>query len=172
MKKIAVIISISLCFLSFDLSKSAIKKINKTIASLWEDTVIERSTINLTDNQHQAYAIRKNELQTLNNEGKLVGYLYLSRAASRSDIIDYMIIFKPDLSILNVKVLIYREEYGGEVGSKRWLKQFIGKSNGIEMKFGHDIQNISGATISARSMTKSIEQVSKNIQQLKKQGAL
>jgi len=27
-----------------------------------------------------------------------------------------------------VKVLVYREDHGGEVASKRWLKQFSGKS--------------------------------------------
>ena len=172
MKKIITILLISLTFLSFDLSKSAIKRINKTIASLWEDAEIKKTTIQLDEIDHKTFAIRTDELQTLKNDNQLVGYLYLARAASRSSLIDYMVIFNPDLSILNVKVLVYREDHGGEVGSKRWLKQFIGKTNGKEMKFGHDIQNISGATISARSLTKSIAQVSKNIQQLKSKGAL
>ena len=163
---------LSLGFFSFDLSKSAYKKINKTIANLWEGKEVVKTTINLTENQRKTFLIGNNELYSLKENSKLVGYLYLAKAASRSNLIDYMVIFKPDLSILKVKVLIYREEYGGEVGSNRWLKQFIGKSNGESMKFGYDIQNISGATISTRSMTKSLGTVSKNIEQLKLEGAL
>ena len=172
MKKIGIIVLLSLGLFSFDLSKSAYKKIDKTIANLWEDKEVVKTAINLTEKQRKAFLIENNELYSLNENAKLLGYLYLSKAASRSSVIDYMVIFKPDLSILNVKVLIYREEYGGEVGSKRWLKQFVGKSNGESMKFGYDIQNISGATISTRSMTKGVVTVSKNIKQLKLQGAL
>ena len=170
MKKITAILLISLTFFSFDLSKSAQKKMNKTIAALWEGKVITKFPIQLSSQQKISFNI--NELYQLKEEAKLMGYLYLSKAASRSDVIDYMVIFSPDFKILKVKVLIYREEYGGEVGSKRWLKQFIGKSAGEDMKFGHDIQNISGATISARSMTKGVEKNSKSITTLRKQGAL
>lgn len=172
MKKIGILILVSLSFFSFDLSKSAQKKMNKTITALWEGKVIEKIPIELTAKQRTSFNVNTNELFQLKSEKQLVGYLYLSKAASRSDVIDYMVIFSPDLKILKVQVLVYREDYGGEVGSKRWLKQFIGKSNGEAMKFGHDIQNISGATISARSMTQGVSQVSKNIKTLKSQAAL
>jgi len=52
------------------------------------------------------------------------------------------------------------------------LKQFIGKTNTDEMKFGHDIQNISGATISARSITNGVQEVTDQIKQLKKEGKI
>ena len=64
------------------------------------------------------------------------------------------------------KVLIYREEYGGEIGSKRWLKQFNGKSGESEIKFPQDITPISGATISVRSMTNAINDVLQSIRTL------
>jgi len=35
------------------------------------------------------------------------------------------------------------------------------------MKFGHDIQNISGATLSARSLTEDVKKVVSKIQELK-----
>lgn len=83
-----------------------------------------------------------------------------------------MVVFKPDLSILKVKVLVYREEYGGEIGSKRWLKQFIGKKDPNKVKFGSDVQNISGATISARNLTYDVQNTMKQIIELKSKGII
>jgi Na+-translocating ferredoxin:NAD+ oxidoreductase RnfG subunit len=172
MKKVVFLIVVSVLLFGFDLSKSTQKKIDKTIASLWENITISKTFFKLTAAQKTTFKLNDNELLYLKNGEELVGYLYLAKADSRSDKIDYMVIFKPDLTILSVKILVYREDYGGEVGSRRWLKQFIGKTDGKEMKFGYNIQNISGATISARSMTQSVNQVSKNMVELKNQGAL
>jgi len=61
------------------------------------------------------------------------------------------------------KVLIYREEYGGEIGSKRWLKQFIGKTKDDSVQHGIDIIAISGATISTQSMTKAMNELLESI---------
>ena len=58
--------------------------------------------------------------------------------------------------IAKTKILVYREDYGGEIGSKRWLKQFIGKKSSDKLKYEKDIIAISGATISALSMTKAV----------------
>ena len=52
--------------------------------------------------------------------------------------------------------MVYREDYGGEIGSKRWLKQFIGKTQNDELKYQDNIVAISGATISVRSMTSAV----------------
>jgi Na+-transporting NADH:ubiquinone oxidoreductase subunit NqrC len=54
--------------------------------------------------------------------------------------------------------LIYRENYGGEIGSKRWLKQFIGMT---EPK--NYVDGISGATISVNSMKYSINKLIKSL---------
>jgi len=172
MKKIGFIVVLGLLLLGFDLPKSAQKKIDKTITALWQDKVITKTPVHLNTTQKTNFKINDKELFYLKNNQQLMGYLYLAKANSRSDKIDFMVVFKPDLSILTVQILVYREEYGGEVGSKRWLKQFNNKTNGKEMKFGYDVQNISGATISARSMTQAVNQISKNIVVLKKQGVL
>ncbi len=58
-----------------------------------------------------------------------------------------------ELIVVNTKVLVYREDYGGEIGSKRWLKQFVGKTQNDDLRYGDNIMAISGATISVRSMT-------------------
>jgi len=62
-----------------------------------------------------------------------------------------------------MKVLIYREDYGGEIGSKRWLKQFVGKSLNDELNVGQNIKAISGATISVNAMTTAVNNVLKSV---------
>jgi Na+-translocating ferredoxin:NAD+ oxidoreductase RnfG subunit len=93
----------------------------------------------------------------------LLGYAYVATALSKTDEFDYLVLFDKDLIIVKSKVLVYREDYGGEIGSKRWLKQFIGKSKDDELKYGDNIAAISGATISVRSMTLAINKLLKSI---------
>ena len=51
-----------------------------------------------------------------------------------------------------MKILAYREDWGGEIRSKRWLKQFSNRE--IE-----DVQAISGATISVNSLKTDISKL-------------
>jgi Na+-translocating ferredoxin:NAD+ oxidoreductase RnfG subunit len=62
-----------------------------------------------------------------------------------------------------VKVLVYREDHGSEVGSKRWLNQFNGKTKNENLTYQKDIAAISGATISAKSMTNEVNKLLKTI---------
>jgi Na+-translocating ferredoxin:NAD+ oxidoreductase RnfG subunit len=163
MKKIYFIILVGVFTFSADLPNAALKKIDKTLASLWENKSISQQSLKLEGDLKITKIFANTEF---------VGYSVLSTANSKADFFDYMIVYKPDLSILTVQVLVYREDYGGEIGSNRWLKQFIGKSKTEEMKFGHDIQNISGATISARSITSGVQKVTDKINLLKKEGKI
>ena len=69
---------------------------------------------------------------------------------------DYLIILGLDLKIIDSKVLVYRENWGGEIGSKRWLKQFKYKGKDDRLKYMQDISAISGATISVKSMIETV----------------
>ena len=141
---------------------------------MWPEKTITRSVINVSSSEKNSidFKVKDDNLFRLKDNGKLVGYMYLAQAPSRADKFDFMVIFKPDLSVMTIQVLVYREDYGGEIGSKRWLKQFYNKKNGEGMKFRDDIQNISGATISAQSITKRMQQLSKNMVVLKEKGIL
>ena len=49
---------------------------------------------------------------------------------------DFVVIYSTEFQILKSNVVIYREDYGGEIGSPRWLSQFEGKNSvgkGIEI---------------------------------------
>lgn len=93
----------------------------------------------------------------------LLGYAYVSKAPSKTDDFDYLVLLNPELVVVKAKVLAYREDYGGEIGSKRWLKQFIGKTEHDDLKYQHNIVAISGATISVRSMTNAVNNVLKSL---------
>lgn len=101
-----------------------------------------------------------------------IGYLYLGEAPSMKRKFDYIIMFNPDLSIKKSKVLIYREDYGRQIGSQRWLKQFVGLSSNDVPSYGENIDAISGATISASSLTKAVADVLKSIDILRKKQIL
>ena len=90
-----------------------------------------------------------------NNE--IVGYSYYSKAPSLYNLYDYLIILDKDLKIKKSKILAYREDYGGEIASRRWLKQFIGMTWSDSYKYSKDISAISGATISVKSMIIAVE---------------
>ena len=49
------------------------------------------------------------------------------------------------MKLKKLRILTYRENYGGEISNKRWLKQFLDREV-------NDVQAISGATISVESM--------------------
>jgi Na+-translocating ferredoxin:NAD+ oxidoreductase RnfG subunit len=76
------------------------------------------------------------------------------------------VIFDKDLIIKKVKILAYREDWGGEITSKRWLKQFKGSDPTTSLRYGSDVMGISGATISARSMTNAVNALLLNLSKL------
>ncbi|MGB7786543.1 MAG: FMN-binding protein [Salinimicrobium sp.] len=105
----------------------------------------------------------------LKNGKNLIGFAYLDKAPSKTAKFDYMVIFDKDLAIARTKVLVYREEYGGEIGSKRWLRQFDGKTKASEVR---NIAAISGATISVRSMKMAVKDLLSSIEILQQKNIL
>lgn len=86
-----------------------------------------------------------------------IGYAFVEKAPSKTASFDFLVLLDMDLKIIHSKVLIYREEYGGEIGSNRWLKQFLGKTGNDRVSPDTNIDAIAGATISVRSMTRSMD---------------
>ena len=114
----------------------------------------------------------EDNLFKIESNKKFVAYAYISQAASKTALFDYLVLLDSDLVVIKTKVLIYREEYGGEIGSRRWLKQFIGKTQNDDLKYGQNIIAISGATISVRSFTEAINNVLKSLKILHSKNVL
>ncbi|WP_350293783.1 FMN-binding protein [uncultured Croceitalea sp.] len=110
-------------------------------------------------NAKTAVELGGENLFRIKKDEKLLGFVYLGEAPSMKNVFDYVILFNPDLSVKKSKVLIYRENHGRQIGSQRWLKQFIGLKVGDSVTYGKEIDAIAGATISAKSMTNAIAEV-------------
>ncbi len=156
---------------SFGLPQKISKKVNKEISLVFGITDFSTKAIVVTSevNTLLPTKIKEDNLFEIHQNEKLVGYFYIGKAPSKTDQFDYMVTFDTKLNVRKAKVLIYREDYGNEIGSKRWLKQFIGKSSDDNLKYGQNVDAISGATISANSMTIAMNNLLQTITILKEQ---
>ena len=164
-----LIIGLQLSFSEGEIEPRLQKKINAAIHSTYEvqASVLKKIAITGNINDETPAVLLENNLFEIHDSDKLIGYLYLGEAPSMKRKFDYIVMFNTDFSIKKSKVLIYREEHGKQIGSQRWLKQFIGLSIYDTPTYGEDIDAISGATISASSMTKAVRDVLISVQILK-----
>ncbi|WP_028892516.1 FMN-binding protein [Tenacibaculum sp. 47A_GOM-205m] len=155
----------SFSLLSFVIPKNVQKKVTKEISKTFEVETFDLEEIKISKDVNDLL-VRKIEGEKLFKivvKNELIGYAYVDKAPSKTDEFDYLILLDKDLIIVKTKVLIYREDYGGEIGSKRWLKQFNGKTSKDKLKYQKDIMAISGATISASSMTIAVNTFLQNL---------
>ena len=89
----------------------------------------------------------------------LLGVLVLDQVFGKHELIDYAVAIAPDGRVLQVELLEYRENYGGEIRGEKWRAQFRGKTAAAPLKLTGDIYNISGATISCRHVTEGVKRV-------------
>lgn len=83
----------------------------------------------------------------------------LDNVYGKSMPITFLVLFNTDGNILSTNVVKYREAYGSGVKIKSWNNQFKDKNSKSNYKIGEDIDSISGATISVRSLTKGIRKL-------------
>jgi FMN-binding domain len=91
--------------------------------------------------------------------GRVAGFFILDRVIGKHLYIDYAVALTPAGAVHSVEILQYRESYGGEVNSRSWLSQFVGKTSGSSLRINDDIRNISGATLSSTHLTEGVKRV-------------
>ena len=96
----------------------------------------------------------------ISESNSLVGVAILDNVLGKSLPITYLTCFNMDGQLINAHIVKYREDYGYEVGNKRWLNQFIGLGMNSDFIIGKNIDGISGATISVNSVTRGINRSS------------
>jgi FAD:protein FMN transferase len=87
---------------------------------------------------------------------RCLGYALVDEVLGKSQPITYFLRVEPDLTIKSVEILAYRESHGGEIRREKFREQFVGKSPASVLRLQADIRNISGATISCRSLTDGV----------------
>lgn len=89
--------------------------------------------------------------------GKPDGWALIQNTIGKHKPMTYMVGINPQGEASNVEVLIYRESRGSEVRKKRFNYQFEGKNLQDPIRINRDIINISGATMSVRSMSAGVK---------------
>ncbi len=90
----------------------------------------------------------------LNEEGQPIGAMVIGNEIGRSYPITFMVVINPDGTVKDVEIMVYREPHGWEVRFESFLSQFFGRNAGDPFD---NINNITGATLSVRSMTRGVK---------------
>ena len=154
---------------AFKIPDNVMKRANKEITKFYDIEGYSKESIVFSQeiNVKTPSEFGEDNFFKIFSEEQFLGYGYIGNAPSKTADFDYLVLFDSNFIITKSKVLVYREEYGGEIGSKRWLKQFIGKfSESQELIAGKTIVPISGATISVKSMTNAINDLLKSLKVL------
>ncbi|MBT8234558.1 MAG: FMN-binding protein [Bacteroidia bacterium] len=149
------------------------KKIHREIEKTFDISQykLEPLDIPIKLNSELPLSMQKGFRKIISSED-LFGYVFVGSAPSKTAKFDYLVLFDTKIQVVHTKVLIYREEYGGEIGSKRWLRQFHGMDGTNRVLANTNIDAISGATISVRSMTRAMDNLFQSVGMLKKNGIL
>ncbi|WHZ22926.1 MAG: FMN-binding [Nitrospira sp.] len=90
---------------------------------------------------------------------KIDGYAFIQNTIGKHKPMTYMVGVDAQGLVSNVELLVFREARGSEVRTKRFNVQYEGKSVLDPVRINKDIINISGATMSVRSMSAGIKRV-------------
>lgn len=154
------------------------KRIDKTVNKLWQVQKPTLSKLEVADPIQRTF-LNNTPVFQVKGDGRILGWICIREArgckvggcgvgvyANAQDIFEgqsyevfqYALFLDFELRIAKVLVLDYAGDYGYEINSPGWLKQFVGYRGG-GLSYGSDIQAISGATISANSITYDIVEV-------------
>ena len=153
---------------TFAIGQKIDKKVGKEIQKIFS---INNFDVKKTINQDFEDYL-SNRLMSIYSNNDVIGYAYIDTAPSQTKYFDYLVLFDKEIVIKSIKILIYREDYGSEIGSKRWLKQFIGKSLYHKFVYRKNIAAISGATISVNSIIDAINELIIYLNTLKRENLL
>lgn len=123
---------------------------------------VDREKKWLTDTQRQAIAEvvgepvkdRRINFYVGRKKGKTLGYMVIDHRIGKSFPITFMVVINPDGTARDVEIMVYREPRGWEVRYESFLRQFFGKSADSDFR---EINSITGATLSVRSVTKGVQ---------------
>jgi hypothetical protein len=90
---------------------------------------------------------------------KVDGYAMIHNTIGKYKHMTYMVGVDAEGHCTDVELLVFRDAKGSEVGRKRFNVQYDGKTVFDPIRINKDIINISGATMSVRSMSAGVKRV-------------
>ena len=91
------------------------------------------------------------------SNGKVDGYAVIQETIGKHRPITYIVGVTPDGKVSDIEILVYRESKGSEVRMKRFNSQYEGKTPLDPIRINKDIINITGATMSVRSVSAGVK---------------
>jgi hypothetical protein len=169
-QKTTILVFTFLLVNTFIPSNNLDKLINNEIKSVFQLESFQKENIEISEELKKALSkdFIVSNFKKIKKGDTNLGFYYVGKAFGKVDYFDFIIIFDNELIVEKIKILIYREDHGGEIRSKRWLKQFIGKTTNTELIYPSNVVGISGATLSVKSMTNAVNNVLKSIGILQK----
>ena len=150
---VQIICTIVFCFFTllansqFVPTERSIKKTQDKIIELFGEDVFF-TTLDFNSNYYKILS-----------EDSIIAYFCIEQAPSKHDLFEFLVVYSSDIKIQHVNILVYREDYGYEIKSKRWLKQFSTRDTS-------KVQAISGATISVNSLKKHVERLTEKMEKI------
>ena len=92
--------------------------------------------------------------------GKVDGYALFDEEKGQHEPISFATFFDAEAKVTRVEIVAYREPYGDGIRAERFRRQFVGKGARAGFAPDRDIDAISGATISSRSMCAGVQRAS------------
>jgi FMN-binding domain len=88
--------------------------------------------------------------------GVPLGYFFVDEVIGKENLITYALGIDVDGALRNLEIMSYRESHGGEIRNPAWRAQFDHRNGLGQLRFGIDIKNISGATLSSEHVTQGV----------------
>ena len=154
---IVALLIFSFSSVSWEEGKRDWKKINNSVDKIFgnADYNFIQFEIKQKNKFSKYYSIQKNDIT--------IAYLITDKSPSKFHLFDYFVLCNTKSEIKKVTILNYREDYGGEICSYNWLKQFENNNANSSLEFNSKIDGISGATISINSLKNSVWFNTKNL---------
>jgi Na+-translocating ferredoxin:NAD+ oxidoreductase RnfG subunit len=92
-------------------------------------------------------------------DDELLGWVIVDNVIGKHEFITYAAGISPAGRVVGIEVLVYRETYGSEIRRSAWRDQFRDKVLTDAFKLDQDVTNLSGATLSCRSVTDGVKRL-------------
>jgi hypothetical protein len=148
-----------------------IKRAVKLAGKSWkEDKNVNIDFINaapIVHSKESAYYSPYDTIFSMINEtGGPIGFLVISSAKGRYDYFDFMLVYNLEKQLIDIRILTYRSEHGSQVTSRSWLRRFTDLNTSDTIRYGVEIDALSGATFSASSLTLEVDRINGLIREL------
>lgn len=147
---------------------NTINRAFREAGKVWKDRELQFHPVS-SSRDSEYYSVNDTIFILLDGSSEL-GYLVISSSMGRHDPFEYVLVYSMVPELLHLKILVYRSEYGSQVSSRAWLKQFLGIPPDGEFSYGSDINALSGATYSANSLTRDVNRLNNLINEIVQSG--